>query len=471
MTSRPNIDENSGEIREPAGGQRPPLARGEMLLQLTAVFEKEKIPYCLMGDTRGLPDAIPGDVDFAVAQSSLVKVPGLLLRFCEGHQARLVQVMQHELTAFYFTLAWTGPGGQPQFLNPDICGDYYRTGRLYLNSEELLASRALGLEGARSAEGFYVAGAEANFIYYLIKKIDKRDLSNRSGAFLGDLWRSAPGENTRNIRRFWPEPEATLLAKAAQNNAWAPIIARLPGFQRALRKQRPFSTRVAFLDLARKLRRALQPTGLMVVVMGPDGAGKSSVIDAVQASLAPAFRRTRRVHLRPHLGRTTDVNGTVEANPHGKNAYGWLISLLKLVYLWFDYTVGYWLKIYPQVARSTLVMFDRYYQDLLVDPRRYRFGGSRLLAGFFGKILPQPNIWIFLDAPANVLQERKREVSPQETARQREAYRMLAATLPGAFVVDASQNLEQVVAQVDEAILGWLAARARQRLPSSRYPG
>jgi thymidylate kinase len=162
---------------------------------------------------------------------------------------------------------------------------------------------------------------------------------------------------------------------------------------------------------------------------------------------------------------------TIEANPHGKKAYGELISMLKLVYLWVDYTVGYWLKIYPRVARSTLVMFDRYYHDLLVDPRRYRFGGSRLLAGFFGKILPQPQLWIFLDAPAKVLQERKREVSPQETARQCEAYRRLAVTLPGTLTVDASQDLERVVARVDEAILGLLAARARQRLSSSRCPG
>ena len=451
--------------------QRSPLTRGEILLRLTAAFEKEQIPYCLVGDTRGLPDAISGDIDIVVAQSSLGEVPGLLLRFCEEHQARLVQVMQHELTAFYFTLAWTGPGGRPQFLNPDICGDYYRTGRLYLNSNELLANRALGPDGANSARSFHVAGAAANFIYYLIKKIDKQDLSNRSGAYLSEQWRSAPHKNSEIIRRFWSEPEATLLAQAAQSNAWDSIIARLPELRRALRKQRPFSLRVAFLDLARKLRRALQPTGLMVAVMGPDGAGKSSVIDAVQASLAPAFRRTIRAHLRPHLGRRTDLSMTIEANPHGKKAYGELISMLKLVYLWVDYTVGYWLKIYPRVARSTLVMFDRYYHDLLVDPRRYRFGGSRLLAGFFGKILPQPQLWIFLDAPAKVLQERKREVSPQETARQCEAYRRLAVTLPGTLTVDASQDLERVVARVDEAILGLLAARARQRLSSSRCPG
>ena len=69
----------------------------------------------------------------------------------------------------------------------------------------------------------------------------------------------------------------------------------------------------------------------------------------------------------------------------------------------------------------------------------------------------------FLDAPADVLQSRKQEVPFDETARQRSAYRELAAQLPQGRIVDASQGIERVVSDVREEIIRWLAARTRRR--------
>src|SRR5207237_7549467 len=180
--------------------------------------------------------------------------------------------------------------------------------------------------------------------------------------------------------------------------------------QKSLRAHRRYSPKALIVEAARRVQRALQPTGFLVAVIGPDGCGKSSVIERALVSLAPAFRRTQRFHLRPHLGRQPSGAGGVVVDPHGQTPYGWFVSLLKLLYLWFDYTAGYLLIIYPRLARSTLVMFDRYYHDLLADPRRYRFGGPLATAAMVGKIIPQPDLWILLDAPAEVLHQRKREV-------------------------------------------------------------
>ena len=49
------------------------------------------------------------------------------------------------------------------------------------------------------------------------------------------------------------------------------------------------------------LRRVLQPTGCWIAFMGPDGCGKSLVINAVGTEFAPSFRTTRYYHLRPRL--------------------------------------------------------------------------------------------------------------------------------------------------------------------------
>lgn len=92
--------------------------------------------------------------------------------------------------------------------------------------------------------------------------------------------------------------------------------------------------------------------------------------------------------------------------------------------------------------------FDRYYWDLFADPRRYRYGGPFRPARWLARWIPRPHVVIVLDAPPEVLQDRKREVSAAERARQRSAYRSLAEDLPNARVVDAARPVEDVTGEV-----------------------
>ena len=63
-----------------------------------------------------------------------------------------------------------------------------------------------------------------------------------------------------------------------------------------------------------------------------------------------------------------------------------------------------------------------------------------------------------------MLQSRKREVSFEETARQRDAYLKLVNGMSNGIVIDAAQSLERVVIDVEVAILDFLRARIRKRL-------
>jgi thymidylate kinase len=141
-----------------------------------------------------------------------------------------------------------------------------------------------------------------------------------------------------------------------------------------------------------------------------------------------------------------------------------LLSILKIGYFQFDYFVGWWIKVRPLLVRSTLVIFDRYYHDLLVDPRRYRYGGPVWLARWVGKLIRKPDLWILLDAPPEVLQDRKQEVPLHETTWQRQAYLDLVQGFDNAVVVDASQPLETVVADVNSAIVKYMVERTHKRL-------
>ena len=196
--------------------------------------------------------------------------------------------------------------------------------------------------------------------------------------------------------------------------------------------------------------------------LGPDGSGKSTVITALTQQLAQAFRRVEYQHLRPGKP-PTKLTHTV-TDPHAKPLRGKLGSLAKLLHFWSLYQIGSLLWLYPRYVRSTLVIFDRYYQDLLADPARYRYGAPLGLARQLGRWLPQPDLVFILDAPAELLQSRKQEVSLAESARQRDAYCTLTTEFRHASIIDSSQPLDQVVASVLVQVLTFLEQRTANRL-------
>ena len=104
-------------------------------------------------------------------------------------------------------------------------------------------------------------------------------------------------------------------------------------------------------------------------------------------------------------------------------------------------------------ARSQIVIFDRYLPDILVDPARYRLPLSSMrLARMLVRLAPHPDLCILLDVPAEVAQQRKQEVSFDESLRQRAAYLDMFKELPNTLLVDAVCPVDEVTRQIAAAI-------------------
>ncbi|HVO78656.1 MAG TPA: hypothetical protein VMT39_01435 [Candidatus Bathyarchaeia archaeon] len=128
-----------------------------------------------------------------------------------------------------------------------------------------------------------------------------------------------------------------------------------------------------------------------------------------------------------------------------------MITGLKLLYLVAANWLAYLAVVRPRMARGGLVLFDRYFVDCIVDPKRYRIPETcGWMLELTQRILPKPDLYVVLDAPVNVLRERKQEVTPTEAERQRMDYQRLAVRLPHAVVVNAAQPLAEVVDEVVE---------------------
>jgi thymidylate kinase len=202
----------------------------------------------------------------------------------------------------------------------------------------------------------------------------------------------------------------------------------------------------------RRIGRRLRPTTPWLAVLGPDGSGKTSVIDALTRIWPPDAGVVRRHHWRPHvLGRRPGAV-TIVSDPHGKPDRPWCASVAKLVLLLLDWWVGNALVLSRERARGDLVVFDRCFLDLLCDPRRYRYGASLRLARWVSVLVPHPTLVVVLDAPVAVLHSRKLEVPALEVERQRRAYRRLVDQERGAVLIDARQEPHVTAGQIAERL-------------------
>jgi len=441
--------------------------------ELFAAFDVHELRYCILAGYDSYPDLIGSDVDFMVLPADAHRVPGILAAVAERTGSRLVQCIAHETTAAWFVIAREGPSSL-SFLHPDLSTDYRRRGRLWLRAPDILARRR------RDPRGFWIPSTADAFIYYLIKKLEKGAISSAQTDELCRHYHADPGTARQLLEQHFPAHGADWIERAVHRRDHASLDASLDTLREQLHSHSPAEPLLQRLrqftaNGMRVIDRLQRPSGLSIAFLGPDGCGKSSVIDQVMHDLREVFRRVEYQHLRPRPLARGDTPGAAPViNPHGQKARGAGGSVAKLLHFWSIYLIGTQLWTFPRLVSSTLVIFDRYYHDLLADPRRYRYGAQLRWARLLGRLVPQPELTFVLDAPPEVIQARKKEVPFVESQRQRQAYLDLAPQLRRAHVIDATQPLDKVVADVVAIVLTRLESRAAVRLnlpPLARVAG
>jgi len=190
-----------------------------------------------------------------------------------------------------------------------------------------------------------------------------------------------------------------------------------------------------------------------IAFLGCDGSGKSAFIAALISEFKSSDAKVTRGHWRPFPFVQEQVDSPLLAadDPHGQAPRGSFSSVLKLGWLGLNWWLGWW-KCLRSNSRKGYLLFDRYHGDLLVDPRRYRYGGPMWLARGVCRMMPQPDLVIFLDAEPEVLLSRKQEVSKEALEHSRARYLQLAKSHKRFEVIDASRPLDEVVDEVRKKI-------------------
>ena len=198
--------------------------------------------------------------------------------------------------------------------------------------------------------------------------------------------------------------------------------------------------------------RSALPAGVVVVIAGPDGAGKSSLAGALASGGDDG--RILWLHHRPRMlpSRRGGLGDPV-TDPYGDAPYPWPVSVMKVVYYWLDYLLGWVLRVRPALRRGGAAVIERGWWDLAADPRRYRMQRVEGVVRAFGALLPRPAHTFVLTADVELLQERTGDnLTAAELSAQMAAHRRVFAGRRAVTFLDASESVSQLHGRVCAAL-------------------
>lgn len=447
-----------GKDTAPTVGSPETRSPAHFLRLLFRLLEENGIRYCVLHSWEELPDNLPSDLDMAVHPGDRGKLPSAF-RALQDNGYQLVQCLNYFAKAYYFVFFWFENNGL-RSAAVDIIFEHRRSGLISLSGEELISGR-------QKFKDFWVASPATEFTYLLAKRTWKRSVSSPQVRRLKHLVEDLGQPQAQKLagKIFLGKLKARVV-DACANGSINELLRRI--------SMQPWRTSVArhplglfrflFGEVVRAVRRWFQPTGFFVVILGPDGVGKSTLVGRLSQTFNPCFRRCRIFHWRPMVIAAHRDAGTTSTNPHDEAPRGMLGSVAALLAVFLDYWVGYLTVLRPFLARSGLIMFDRYFQDLLVDPIRYRYGGPMWLPRLLNAFVPPPDLLLLvLDAAEEVILSRKRELLPMELRRQRASYHQLTVVGGHATLIRTDQGVEKTCMEASRPIVDYLTERFQRQ--------
>jgi hypothetical protein len=447
----------------------------EFLSRLFAFLDERSISYCVLRNWERLPDTVGNDVD--------VWIDGARKREFEQGVLAIARELDWRLVQRWFWLGYHGDG-LFTFAQPERGGCLVLDAFEYLTWKGLryLDETALPRLTQRHEKGFAILrpGAEAasNVARELLFE---QGLRERYRASVARQAQADPGSFLAVTVPVMGDELARRLLELSSTERWDELAALRHPLRRELAR-RAFGRnplRAAALCVRhyyfRARHRLRPPGGFFMVLLGPDGVGKTTTANALLQSLVvrrlfepgsylyrrfPLFPELK-VFLPPALRRRVSLSMAEETaadlSEEGAPPISALRSMVYLSYYGLEYFLGrLWLW-----RRCTLgnriVVFDRYWYEFLLQARYDR--APRWVVRLVERMAAQPDALIFLEIAPEVAYERKREKPLAEIRRIHRICGEVVARSPRGHTVPAV-GVAPTVEHLNRIILGRMVERA-----------
>lgn len=421
-----------------------PLPRAEVpihpsLRDVFRTFNNAGIRWCLL---RGEDDlhAPSGDVDILVDRADAKRIKGLL--------ARLMYVQQPTWGRGSHTFYFTYYAPTDSWIKLDIVTDL-----TYGPDFTLRTQAETGCLARRQHDGDLAVLAPDDGFWTLLLHcmLDKAAFAPRRATRLRELAEAArtDGPMAQIVERVCPaECAADRLLAAVRQEDWRILEKLAPKLLSSWMRHQGIRARVRGRISGRlrssKVLRAFGGKGISVALLGPDGAGKSTLA----AGIARSYYHPVRYVYMGLWPRSAEQRIRLRLP-----GIGWATRMLKV---WQRYTIA---RLY--CALGHLVVFDRYTFDALLPAGTPQILRRRISNWLLAHACPAPDLVFVLDAPGSLMFKRKGEHNPEHLEAQRQAFLRISQRLPNARIIDTTRGEESVRREVVGDIWRHMSARAQ----------
>jgi thymidylate kinase len=434
---------------------------GSLIRRFFKILDEKEIPWAVLRGSDGLPDYTRYDIDMLINPVDTDRCEAALREAAEKEGWAVVRII--EKFAFRCCLL-ISPGPVRRYLPIDFFEDCYH--RFYS-----IADGQYGLEKRlRNQEGVAVVPPGFGAAVALLKELVRHPtFKENSREEMTTGAREDPESFRRGVLHVLGQDVTERLLVACQKDDWPGVEALVPEIRDKVTGQRsglsPDAIRFFFNNIRHHLR---PPMSGHIVLLGPDGSGKSTIADLVAKSfykhpfkickryeynfrIMPELKNIKKAIARK-FGREPSGTTVVEPGTRGSGMnkdHGPIRGMAYVSYYTLDFLFG---RIPLQILRGqgALLVFARYFQDYY-----YQLGYGRVprwylrLLEFF---VPKPDLILYLERDAQEIYDGKPELDLEEIKRQQEIIRALVNARFNGAIIDASGGIDSTVNEVRKRV-------------------
>ncbi|MCK9544144.1 MAG: hypothetical protein M0R03_19165 [Novosphingobium sp.] len=412
----------------------------------------KKINYCIIGDYKNLPISIEHDLD--IWTDNTVLVYECIRESCirTGFQ---VLIYNHNSNGFTIVV-YKKNKSSIDIIKLDIMRDCSFKSCFTLVSSNEISNNIDIYKGYNIANKTVESLMHFLFPYFeyngLVKKKYRSDIIKhiKTDLFINKLKQLFGEKITSEITTYVINENWEKLRKTSRKFIYNAIM-------RFMFKGGFFQYKKVANVILNNIQHYFKRTGYHIAICGIDGAGKTTIVNNLKCIFTTILKEKKvffsywRPYVLPEINRILKRRDNIKDvqfdMAKDRVAYGKFISLIKFIYYYIDYVVGY-IKYINVCSKGGIAIFDRYYLDTVAFPQRFKLNLPKKFILFFYRYIPIADYTFFLWTNPEQIHLRKAEFSLGEIHDQINEYRKYGKNIRNYYEIKTNTTVNEEICEI-----------------------